>query len=265
MVIVMLIINLLPKRQRYSSFIIKKLKLPQIALQILAMSIFSGYPAGSKIVSQYYKMGAIDDVAAKKLCTLCSTSGMLFLLSTLGGKIFDSAKCGYILLISHFVSVMAVGFAVCLILPPCKNLLVPQINEHKNVLYESFYSATIAVIIAGGFICFFYTFAAIAYDLKLLYPIEWLLTPIFGQDIARAISVGLIEATGGCSYLKNVTSIFALPVAGFLATFGGVSILCQQLCYLLNCKIKVSYFVLIKFLQAVTCFIIALILSLLFL
>ena len=60
--------------------------------------------------------------------------------------------------------------------------------------------------------------------------------------------------------LKNIPVLLllvaglALPLAGALVTFGGASILAQQLCYLQKCGVKAAPFILFKAAQAALCF-----------
>jgi hypothetical protein len=113
--------------------------------------------------------------------------------------------------------------------------------------------------VAGGFICFFYTLAKVLSDFNMLYPLRLILTPVVGSENAKGICYGLIEATGGCAILGGVHTFLSIPSCGFLITFGGLSILLQQLCYLIKCKVKPLFFISIKFLQGVLCFVILLI------
>ena len=81
-----------------------------------------------------------------------------------------------------------------------------------------------------------------------------MLAPLLGKEIAGGLCTGLCEATGGCFSLARSGGFFALPLAGFLITFGGASIILQQMCYLGKCGVKAWFFIAFKLLQGVICF-----------
>ena len=76
---------------------------------------------------------------------------------------------------------------------------------------------------------------------------------------ANGVAIGLIEATAGCRELSLSPARLTLPLCGFLITFGGASILAQQLAYLTKAGVKTLYFIFVKLLQGLLCFAILLI------
>ena len=234
----------------------KKVKLPNAALPLLLMSVCSGYPAGSRMLSEYYANGLIDDTDCKKLAPLCSTAGPLFITGTVGYKAFGGGTAGVKLICACLISVIVTSLIYCLLCKDKPKEKRPLINAAKqtDVLYDSFYGAVIAVSMAGAFIAFFFTLSRVLTDFKILSPLAFALSPVFGGDLSAAFTGGLCEATGGCFALAKAGGFFALPLAGFLITFGGASIIAQQLCYLGKCKVKAGFFIIFKFVQGVFCF-----------
>ena len=233
--------------------------LPPVGAVIFLMSICSGYPAGSRIICEFRESGAISDGDCRKLAALCTTSGPLFIVGSVGYKMFSDNTVGIKLLCAHILSVFAVGAIYCLAGKREKVSNALYKRTDTNILYDSFYSAVISVIVAGGFICFFYTLSVVISDYKLLFPLQYVLTYALGEAGATAVCKGVIEATGGCAALGAGGCPLALPLAGFLVTFGGFSILMQQLCYLVKCGVKPLFFILIKFVQGTLCFLLLLI------
>lgn len=233
-----------------------RLRLPECAAPLALMSAVSGYPAGSRMVSEFYCLGKIDAAQAKRLAPLCSTCGPLFALGTVGGKAFGGGGAGVKLLVSCLVSVIATSVVYCILSKSGEVRTVRTLSpkREENALYSAFYGAVNASLVAGGFICFFYTLSKIAADFNVLAPLHYALTPLFGDGLAEGACLGLIEATGGCFALALAGGFFALPLAGFLITFGGASILLQQYCYLQACNVKAGFFIAFKLLQAVICF-----------
>lgn len=231
-----------------------KLKLPPVGAAIFLISICSGYPAGSRILCEYYEHGELTQGQARRLSALCSTSGPLFIVGSVGFKMLGNRQAGFYLLCAHLASVAAVGVIYCLLGKEEKTTPAPLSAPKGNVLYDAFSSAVTSVLIAGGFICFFYTASAMICDLNLLLPLQYALSIPFRESNAAAVCKGLVEATGGCCMLAASADQWTLPLTGFLVTFGGASILCQQLCYLAKCGVHAATFCFIKFLQGALCF-----------
>ncbi len=230
--------------------------LPPAALPLFLMSVFSGYPAGSRILCEYYESGLITAEDAEKLAPLCSTCGPLFALGTVGYKAFGNGGAGVKLLCGCLLSVVLSTLLFCLMRRrKGKSLpLAPVKNVSGDALYSSFYGGVTASLVAGGFICFFYTLSNVFADFKIFKPLQLIFALIFGENVSEGLCLGLCEATGGCFKLAAAGGFFALPLAGFLMTFGGASIILQQLCYLTKCKVGAGYFILFKLVQGVICF-----------
>lgn len=233
-----------------------RLKLPRAAAPLFAMSVCSGYPAGSRMVSEYYADGLLSGSDCKKLAPLCSTAGPLFITGTVGYKAFGGGDAGVKLLCACLISVISTSVIYSL-LSKSKDVgdkPLPLAVRGSDVLYDSFYGSVTAVCLAGGYIAFFFTLSRVLADFKLLSPLTYALSPVLGQECAAAFLGGLCEATGGCFALAEAGGFFSLPLAGFLITFGGASIIAQQAGYLNKCAVKTGFFALFKLIQGGLCF-----------
>lgn len=228
--------------------------LPPAAAACFLIGICSGYPAGSRAVAEFYESGSVSEADAGKLAALCSTSGPLFVIGSIGVKMLCDKSAGWNILLAHAASVIFVALAISLAAKKGGGPELKRGAPDGNVLYNAFYGSVTAVLVAGGFIAFFCVISQIVYDFKLLYPLERLLCLITDKDAASAACRGLIEATTGCRALAACRDKFTLPLAGFLITFGGLSIILQQLCYLVKAGVKPLKFVLVKLVQAALCF-----------
>lgn len=230
-------------------------RLPPAAAACFLMSILSGYPAGSRILLEFYEGGALGDADVKKLSYLCSTSGPLFIVGSVGFKMFQNKLLGAKILLAHALAVAAVALIISLFTkksPPRPVRRVPK--RDADLLYGVFYSAIVSVAVAGGFIAFFYVFAQFCADFHLLYPLTRIFSAAMNENAATALGKGLLEATTGCGALAVSGDKLAPALAGAVITFGGVSILAQQLGYLRRAGVKTLPFVAVKFLQAAVCF-----------
>ena len=232
--------------------------LPPAAAVCLLISVCSGYPAGSKCLLEFYENGCLSQKDMKKLSVLCSTSGPLFIIGSVGVRMFADKSAGWKILLAHFLSVIIIALIISLFSKREQTKELKRAPVKSNVLYDSFYGAVISVAVAGGFIAFFSVTARILSDFNFLIVFEKFLSLFTDGQSAKAASLGLVEATIGCKELSAVANKLTLPFAGFLITFGGVSILLQQLAYLCKAGVKPHYFVTVKFVQGIGCFLILL-------
>ncbi len=240
--------------------IMNKLNLPSIAAPCFLLSVCSGYPAGSRVVAEFCQGGYIGKNDATKLAYLCSTSGPLFIIGSVGYKMFGDKIIGVKMFFAHLLSVAIISVIISLFSKTPTNMPRLRRNSSGNMLYDTFYGAVVSVAVAGAFIAFFFVLSNFLRDFNLLLPFEYLLKTVFGEKTASAVSVGLIEATTGCRELGAIGGKTAAACASFLITFGGVSILLQQLCYLQKVGVKAFKFILVKLIQAGISFVFALIL-----
>jgi len=229
-------------------------KLPPAAGACFLLSVCSGYPAGSKTLCEFYESGALSSADCKKLSYLCSTSGPLFIIGSVGYKMFGDKLTGVKILIAHILAVTVVSLILSLFSKKPQAAPQRRAPADSNVLYNAFYGAVISVAVAGGFIAFFFVVAQFMQDFNLLYPLKALFNLFFDENTSSALCTGLVEATGGCRALALSDNKLSVALAGFLITFGGVSILLQQLSYLTKAGIKPLKFIGVKFIQAALCF-----------
>lgn len=231
-----------------------KLRFPPAAAACFVLSVCSGYPAGSRVVGEFCEKGAIRRSEAAKCAYLCSTSGPLFIIGSVGFKMFGDKSAGVKILLAHVLSVVAVSLIIALCGKKSASAPVRRASYGGNALYDAFYGAVTAVAVAGGFIAFFYVVAAFCADFRLFYPLEAALNLVFDENISSAVCLGLIEATTGCIALAKVGGKLSVALAGFSVTFGGLSILLQQLSYLTKVGVNPLKFVGVKFIQGLLCF-----------
>jgi sporulation integral membrane protein YlbJ len=232
----------------------------------LLLSFLCGYPVGAKTLADLKETGAIDKAQATKMSVLCSTSGPLFILGSVGGGMFQNPKIGFILLFSHFSAVLLSGMGMRFYKKSAFFATQIPLPKTENILYESMYSSVLSALCVGGFVSVFYTFAVMLADFGVFAPAGVLFT-LFGSSAksGEAFARGLVEMTGGCSYLASSPTVFNIALCAFLITFGGISILFQQICYLKKADVNLAFFSVVKLLQAILAALLAWCLCLLFL
>lgn len=234
------------------------------------LSILSGYPVGAKTISDLKLNGVIGESESVRGAILCSTSSPVFLIGCVGNIMFKNSLFGVLLLFSHLITVLIVGFIFSFYKKsdkPKNTNTAFSPTRIDNVLYETAFDSVISVLVVGALITVFYLLTEILLNLNLLSPLINFFTLIVkDENIAKSFVLGAFECTKGLSTLSSSASgFFALPIACALCSFGGVSVICQSLAYLKKAKIKTAPFIISKIISAVVGFIIALLFSAIFL
>jgi sporulation integral membrane protein YlbJ len=234
------------------------------------MSVISGYPVGAKTISDLKEKGVIADTESVRASALCSTSSPVFLIGSVGSIMFRDSRFGLLLFFSHLITAILIGVIFSFYKrkdkPIKTSTLAVNSTKINNVLYESAYSSVISVLVVGGIITIFYLLTEVLFSLGVLSPFIKLLTIILqNEQLAKSIILGLFECTKGLSTLATLPiNILTLPIASFICSFGGLSVIAQSVAYLKKAKIKTAPFILSKIISAVISFLVALLLSLIF-
>lgn len=134
--------------------------------------------------------------------------------------------------------------------------------DTDGILAASVQSGVLTVLCVGGFIAFFFVLMQALSDLHISAPLERLLSfPLSAagsEGAAAGLTAGLLEATQGCASIAASGAPLALPLCAFLVTFGGGSILAQQLAFLTGAGVKAGPFIGIKILQGIAAFLLCL-------
>ena len=246
--------------------------LPGCAAYCLLLSLLSGYPVGSRTVAMLHQGGAIDRRQAARMSVLCSTSGPMFLLGSVGGILFKSAAAGMILLTAHILAVVGVSLLLALPRRGRQSAAAPvpppaAAKYADGILARSMQESVVAILCVGGSIALFSVLAQALTDLRVLSApsalFALLLSPFGSGSAAEGLAVGLLEATQGCAAIAASGAPLALPLCAFLVTFGGGSILAQQLAFLSAAGVRAGAFIGVKMLQGIAAFLLCLVLCLL--
>ena len=223
-----------------------------ILIYIRIMSLISGYPVGAKIISDLYLGGVISKEQAKKYALSTSTSGPIYVVGTVAISLFNSPKLGAVLLISHYLSSLLNGIIFRKL--PDNGLIAPLLqNKADSVLYNAMFNAVTTLTVLGGFIAVFYTLSQLALDYNILSPFIKVLSPVYGDELSRALVLGLIECTSGCKAISALPlTDKAVCTAAQIIAFGGVSVWCQTMAYLKKANVSFLWFAISKIVQTIT-------------
>jgi len=246
----------------------KFFKTDGISGYVYIMSVISGYPVGAKTTAELNKNGIISKGQACKITTFTSTSGPLFIIGTVGIGMLNSAKLGYLILISHVLGAFLNGliYRNTFKEPLSQNIITLNNN---NMLENSMYNSIKSVLIVGGYVAIFYMLISMFNNFNLLFPFAKflsLITPLNFESSSALIN-GIIEVTRGCVDLSTIglTQKQALVFATGLISFGGISIFLQALTFLKKFDISIKFYLLSKTTQTIISILIALLFGVVFL
>lgn len=233
----------------------------------LILGIISGYPVGAKMVVKLKENGICTTAEAERLLSFTNNSGPLFIIGTVGLGIFLDYKIGIVLLFTHILASLTVGFLFRF----WKKNSFEDKKSHKlnfekssvsfcnlgEVLSKSIISSINSVVIIGGFIVLFSVIITVLTNSKILQILSLLLNPIFSllnisNLVSTSLITGMIEVTNGLfsmAKIANISIYFKLYLTSFLLGFGGLSVLLQVLSIISKSKISIKPYFIGKFLQ----------------
>ncbi|MBQ7348896.1 MAG: hypothetical protein IJW47_02765, partial [Clostridia bacterium] len=173
---------------------------------VFFLSVIAGYPMGAKLVSDLKNQKILSDTESTRAVAFCSTSSPVFLITSVGGIMFNSTVFGILLFLCNFLSAILVG----IIFSRYKKFERPTtdseiiLSKTDNVLSDSVYSAISSSLFVGAMITLFYVLTEILVTLKIFTPIISLLNGIFNNtSISEGIVLGLFECTKGAQAIAS--------------------------------------------------------------
>lgn len=235
------------------------------------MGIISGYPIGAKIVTNLLNDGICTNEEAERLLAFTNNSGPLFIIGTVGISLFGSTEIGLLLLLSHILSCITVGFIFRfwkykyhstkisnkkIKSKTNNNVSIKNLGE---ILSLSISNSINTVVVIGGFVMLFSVIISILVSSNILSIFEIALTPIFNllhipSSFISGIITGIIELTNGISLIVSVQIkqiSINIILCSFLLGFGGISILLQVFSIVSKSNISIKPYIIGKLLQGI--------------
>ncbi len=230
----------------------------------IIMGIISGYPVGAKIVCNLYDNKICSKSEAERLIAYTNNSGPIFILGSVGVSLFGNVQLGKILLISHILSSLIVGFIfrfwrrnqVDLTFrnyqSESKELI--RVSNLGEILGDAIKKSISTVLLIGGFVVLFSVILSILSSLEILTGIAGFLAKLgIPYNLALSILTGIIELTNGIQVTSTCYQAFPVPsilACSFLLGFGGISVLLQVFSIISKSKISIKPYLYGKTLQA---------------
>lgn len=229
----------------------------------IIMGIISGYPVGAKVVCNLYENKICSKSEAERLIAFTNNSGPIFILGSVGVSLLGDVRTGQILLISHILASLLVGFIFRFWKKDQVDLTFRNYNSESKelirvsnlgeILGEAIKKSISTILLIGGFVVLFSVVLSILSSLEILTGMANLLAN-FGipYDIAFSFLTGLIELTNGIQVASTCYNTFPLPcllTCSFLLGFGGLSVLLQVFSIIAKSKISIKPYFYGKILQ----------------
>ena len=195
----------------------------------LIMSILSGTPSNAKYLKDLYDNSLINLEDIRKCLNFCHFTNPIFILGTIGYTFLNNKKLGLVILVSHYISSIIIGFFNKKNRTYNTNCF-KQNNDKKNfidVFKDSINNTITTLFLILGIIT---TCIIITCIINKIIPLK---------DNYKFI-YGLLEVTQGLKYLSlsSFSLEFKTILSSFLISFGGVCIHSQVFSILDNKKIR---------------------------
>lgn len=251
---------------------------PEESSSALLLGTISGYPIGAKMVCNLKEKKIISKVEAERLIAYTNNSGPLFILGAVGISLFGNKKIGFILLLSHIISCLLVGFLFKnwkkdnlkidykLFRTDTQKLI--KLSNLGEILGNAIKTSIVNILTIGGFVVLFSVIISIIETSGIIDIFSTFLNQ-FGipENFAKALFLGMIELTNGVNLSSKLfieNNLLSVLLTSFLLGFGGISILFQIYSIIAKEGISIKPYVYGKFLHGLISIFITLILYILF-
>ena len=225
------------------------------------MGIISGYPVGAKIACNFRESNICSKEECERLLAFTNNSGPLFIIGTVGIKMFGSSMIGLLLFVTHILACISVG--ICFRFWK-KSSAVSRVSLSNlgEVISKSITNSISTILNIGGFIVIFSVIISILKHSNFMLVLE----PLFDfwhvpADIVESFILGIVEITNGIFAISSIPLkqiSVNIVLSAFLLGCGGISILLQVWSIVAKTDLSIKPYVIGKLLHgifaAVYCF-----------
>ena len=237
----------------------KAYRCPPIISYVFFMSIITGYPVGSKLISDLYNDKIISAGNAQKALSFCSNSGPMFIVGSVACGMINNKSVGIIIIVSHIVGSLINGLLYRNIKD--ENLInQPSLyNQQKKSFSMAVNESVSSILLIGGVVCFCFCLIEIIVSNSIY--LKFISNMGEFGVIFTAIFSGLLEITRGCLMISelNLSIKLITILCTFIISFGGLSTIMQSMSFTGNI-ISLKKFVIMKLTHSIIATIICLIL-----
>ncbi len=229
---------------------------------VFVMGLISGNPNGAKIIAELVDDRMITKQEGQYLLNHATFMNPMFVIGTIGVIYFGNMTLGIIVLISHIISNILLGFSLSFLNPGNRTFSLPNpVNAIKSMAqYRSqnahtFGESVTAVIqdsintclLIGGYMMLFTIVIQLMKFFNIFQNINIILSPLLSffnitTDISNSVLISSLEVANGIDILSQVTltsPFILIAILTFAISFAGFSIHMQV--YALTHHVNLSY------------------------
>ncbi len=207
------------------------------------MGIISGYPVGAKIACNLRETNTCSKEECERLLAFTNNSGPLFIIGTVGVKMFGSSAIGFLLLITHILACISVGICFRLWKRSFSSYAISSYSD-KNTLQNKVHLSNLGEVISksitnsistilniGGFIVIFSVIISMLKHSNFMVVLDPLLKFLhIPSNVVESFILGIVEITNGIFAISSIPLkklSINIVLSAFLLGCGGISILLQ--------------------------------------
>lgn len=222
--------------------------LPKDAAFAFFVSLFSGFPSGSKYVNDLLNTKKISIDDANYLIMFTHFANPFFIVTTIGLFLLSNIKAGYIILISHILSNIIVAFIF-----RKKKVILNNDNNYKKAFYLSSPDKPFITILTNSIFKSFKTLVNMLGIIMIFLMITTIIKKIIPlTGITNGLLSGFLEMTQGVKYISSLD--ISLPIKASIlsaiVSFSGLSVHFQVKSIIDGTDIKYSNFLKARVVQS---------------
>jgi len=196
---------------------------------VILMSLIGGFPVGAKMTDELLHQNKITKAEAGRLNLFCVNAGPAFIIGTVGSLMLSSVRAGVLIYICTALSSLTVGILSRFIITGTTaketESKVVFIGNPVKALSTSVSDSLNAMLSICAWIVIFNALISI------------ILSSFEGSGVTVLCSI--LEVTNG---VKLSMELFSLPVLAAIISFGGISVHCQIMPYILKSEMSLKLF-----------------------
>lgn len=230
------------------SIMTKWFYLPKDAAFAFFVSLFSGFPSGSKYVNDLLNAKKISIEDANYLIMFTHFANPFFIVTTIGLFLLSNVKAGYIILVSHILSNIIVAFFF-----RKKKVIFNNDNNYKKAFSLSSPDKPFITILTNSIFKSFKTLVNMLGIIMIFLMITTIIKKIIPlTGITNGLLSGFLEMTQGVKYISNLD--ISLPIKAsilsMIVSFSGLSVHFQVKSIIDGTDIKYSNFLKARVVQS---------------
>ncbi len=238
----------------------KILKISNISSISYISALFSGYPIGSKLVSDNYNDNSISKNEAQYVALFSNIASPLFIVGTVGSTLLNNKSFGLYILTLQIISSFIMGYFLSFFHRDFfeSGAKTPKLSPVSQVLSQCISNSILTVSIIGCYVVLLSIVSEVFVltgIMKVLSSIlSFFLVPLgFNEIHSVSLIIGFFEMTSGIVYLvENVDiSLQSVAIINGVLAFGGLSVNTQCISFFNKIEISGLKFLVFKLLQSV--------------